>query len=145
MGKRTDSRRLNAAKQMLIIRQLWPALQATLKRGTLNITGVVRPSGITRAYRIRVIHREGQPPALHVESPSLCRRPEQPDVSIPHTYDSDKPGRERPCVFFPDGREWHGGKPIAKTVIPWLLCWLVDYEVWLATGKWMVAGLSTPA
>jgi hypothetical protein len=31
--------------------------------------------------------------------------------------------------------------PIALTIIPWLLEWLVYYEAWLVTGEWLGGGV----
>ena len=42
---------------------------------------------------------------------------------IPHTY-----APERPCLFYPAGREWRPDMTIATTIIPWLSLWLYFYE-----------------
>jgi len=51
-------------------------------------------------------------------------------------------GNERPCCFY-RALDWDGTRPIAKTVIPWLMSWLLDYEFWLATGHWHGGGIHT--
>ena len=84
--------------------------------------------------------REGGRPDVYVEEPKLSRRPQEPDKPIPHTYDSDKPGKERPCCFYP-AVDWDGTRLIATTVIPWLMSWLFDYEIWYATGEWYGGGV----
>jgi hypothetical protein len=104
--------------------------------------GKVVPSTITREYRIRIEYREGRGnrPEVYVEEPKLSRRPAEPDTPIPHTYGHNTPGEERPCAFYPPV-DWDGTRSIATTVIPWLMSWLLDYEVWHATGHWYGGGV----
>jgi hypothetical protein len=30
---------------------------------------------------------------------------------------------------------------LATSIVPWLLAWLIDYELWLATGEWLGGGM----
>lgn len=122
------------------IRQLVPGFEVTFPDRRLVARGTLRPSSITRAYRVRIECREGEPPNVYVEEPKLSRRPREPDKPIPHAYNSDKPGKERPCCFYP-AVDWDGTHLIATTVIPWLMSWLFDYEIWHATGDWYGGGV----
>jgi hypothetical protein len=123
------------------MRAVWPALDTKVEGGTLVIRGAVRPSEITRLYRVKLTYRDRGAPTIHVVSPKLERRAQEPDTPIPHTYDYDTVGSERPCVYYWKSREWTPAMPIAWTVMPWLLSWLVDYEIWLATGEWFGGGV----
>lgn len=123
------------------MRAVWPALDVRLERAELVVRGVVQPSPVTRRYKIRLSYRLGGAPRLFVVEPRLERRPAEPDTPIPHTYGFAMPGKERPCVYYPPGGEWTPTKPLATTVMPWLLSWLVDYEVWYATGDWLGGGV----
>ena len=123
------------------LRAIWPQLSTSVARGALVVEGVVRPSPVTREYRIRLSYVPGRRPRVEVLSPRLARRAEAPDVPIPHTYDYTIVGEERPCVYYPFSREWTPAMPLATTIMPWLLAWLVDYELWLATGEWMGGGM----
>ena len=49
---------------------------------------------------------------------------------------------DRPCLFYPAGREWRSDMKIATSIVPWLSLWLYYYEVWLATGEWEGGGIS---
>ena len=91
---------------------------------------------------MRLSYRLDAAPRVTITAPKLMRRPEEPDSPIPHTYDFNTPGRERPCLYYPRGAEWSPDKPLATTVMPWLLTWLVDYEVWYATGVWLGGGIA---
>ena len=50
---------------------------------------------------------------------------------IPHTYSDDEV-----CLFRPFAHEWSPTKPLALTIVPWLMQWLLFYEVWFCTGEW---------
>lgn len=129
-------------QQRAQIMRVWPALQSRLAQGLLIVTGVVQPTPITRAYRIRLTHRDRGLPKVYVVSPKLERRPEEPDRPIPHTYEYASPGQECPCVYYPKGRDWTADMLLATSVLPWLLSWLVDYEIWYATGEWLGGGVA---
>lgn len=119
---------------------LWPALNSRFEGGLLVVTGRVQPTSITREYGIRLSYRDYERPKVYVVSPKLERRPQEPDTPIPHTYEYLTPGKERPCVYYPGSDEWNSSMLIATSVMPWLLSWLVDYELWHATGEWLGGG-----
>ena len=98
--------------------------------------GSVRPSPLTRDYDIRLEYRIGSAPKIWVESPPLERR--SSEERIPHIYSV---GGERPCLYYPKSDEWRSDKWLAETVMPWVLLWLLFYEIWLATGEWLGEGL----
>jgi hypothetical protein len=119
---------------------LVPGFDVTVQNRVLVARGTLVPSPIAGRYRVRIECREGSRPEVYVEEPKLSRRPQEPDKPIPHTYDSDKPGKERPCCFYP-AVDWDGTRLIATTVVPWLMSWLLDYEIWYATGQWYGGGV----
>lgn len=133
-------RRLNPSLQAAGIRQAWPSLTVTVKNDKLIALGKITPNAITNEYSIRLEYHKKTSIQIFVEDPPLKRRPQEPDLPIPHTYNAHLPGQERPCVYYPR-TDWNETKPIAKTVIPWLMCWLIDYELWYATGKWLGGGI----
>ena len=98
------------------------------------------PSPIAQQYLVRIEYREGKRPEVYVEEPKLSRRAQEPEKAIPHTYDATSPGKELPCAFYP-ASDWDGTRAIATTVIPWLMSWLLDYEIWHATGHWHGGGI----
>lgn len=120
---------------------IWPQLVSRVNGDLLRVRGVVRPSPITARYDVQIECPRYGPPIVRVVSPILTRRATEPDTPIPHTYDAATPGQERPCLFFHPEKEWSSAKPIATTVMPWLLSWLVDYELWHATGEWFGGGM----
>lgn len=139
MTKYIGAQKLSVHQQAARIRRLWPFFKVTTSRRGLIARGTVRPTPLTRLYEVRIECIDGQMPKIYVEKPPLGRRPQAPLAPIPHTYDSACEGRERPCVYYP-GADWDATKPIATTIIPWFMCWLVDYELWRATGEWHGGG-----
>ncbi len=87
---------------------------------------------------MRLTYRIGDPPKVWVCEPRIVafRGPNEP---VPHVYDRDHD--PRPCLYYPNDREWRSDKLLATTVLPWLLLWLAFYEVWLATGVWLGEGV----
>src|SRR5947208_2624647 len=75
-------------------------------------SGFLPPSSISREYRVRVVYAQGRYPESFIDDPPLTRRPEEPAVPIPHTYDANQQGKGRPCLFHPSSVELVGS-PLA--------------------------------
>ncbi len=127
-------RTVGVNEQLAMMRILHPAFACSVRDGLLTCRGIIRPTAVNRAYRVRVEYLAKEFPKAFVEDPPLRRR--QPDERIPHTYDLD-----RPCLYFPRTGEWRSDKFIAHTIIPWLSEWLFYYEAWRATGQWLGGGV----
>jgi len=64
----------------------------------------------------------------------IAPRLEVPDgISLPHTFPSD-----RLCLYWRG--QWDASMSIAKTIVPWTSEWLLHYELWQITGKWLGGG-----
>jgi hypothetical protein len=74
-----------------------------------------------------------------VEAPSLLERPDQ--AGIPHMYPAGDRWPAHPCLYYPGDGDWAADRPLATTIVPWLLEWLLHYEVWLTTGEWRGGGV----
>lgn len=96
--------------------------------------GSLNPGNECETYQVKIEYKPGSRPRITVLSPKLRKRDDQ--ARIPHVYFGD-----HPCVYFPRTGEWHPGKLISATIIPWLSLWLYFYEVWLVTGKWFGGGI----
>jgi hypothetical protein len=44
------------------------------------------------------------------------------------------------CLYHPIEDEWTSKSWLKDTLIPWAIEWLLLYELWLATGKWLGGG-----
>lgn len=99
-------------------------------RTTLVCRGVVQPIPISDRYAVRIEYVIGKRPRIYVESPQL--KPLQPNEKVPHTYAPNEL-----CLY---RWEFKADQPLATTIIPWMLHWLVFYESWRVTGVWQGGG-----
>lgn len=142
MGRGPPSFRIRTVsvhEQAAFIRQLWPNFVCEVHGGLLVCQGEVRPTDISRVYRVRLTYRAKYRPKVKVEDPPLRRRPSEPDVGIPHTFNQSQEGKETPCLH--RTTDWSSDMRLANTVIPWLYEWLMFYELWHVTGEWYGGGV----
>lgn len=136
-------------KQAELMKRSWPDFRVLHQiRWFICWEGQLRPFNQTYIVQIFLSRKRGcsrdkllTVPAVMVIDPLLCRRVENPSEPIPHHY----PNQEHPelpflCLYDPDTQEWHPGRSVAQTIIPWTIDWLACYEGWLATGKWTGGG-----
>ena len=126
--RRTEIGTLGLREQKAWLARLHPDFACKVST-VLVCNGLVWPWELACAYRFRIEYRPGHSPKTFIEEPKLQRR--DADQRIPHTY-SD----EEVCLFRPFTREWNPSKPLALTIVPWLMQWLAFYEIWLCTGDW---------
>ena len=117
-------------QQEAALRQRHPWLQTRLEGGALVAEGLMRPSALSRTYRVRIRYEPGRFPKAEVLDPVPVRR--LPEQCVPHTNGADSV----PCLFTPRSRDWTRGRYLADSVVPWLAEWLIFYEGWRATGAW---------
>ena len=127
---------LNAAKQLLHLRALYPDGMAQIIRTKLLWRNIFRPSAFSREYRVQIEYQCGEWPRTRVLSPSLRALAEK--RKIPHIY--PLPG-DPLCLFYSHAREWNPSMVIAKTIVPWACEWLLHFEAWLFTDVWEGGGI----
>jgi hypothetical protein len=94
------------------------------------------PAEYTATYDVLIDHQIAGSPLVYVARPRLQLVSGR---TLPHVYPLNAL-----CLFFGE-REWHGGIPIASTLVPWATEWLFFYELWLATGgEWLGEGEHPP-
>jgi hypothetical protein len=71
---------------------------------------------------------------VFVEPPGLAHLAD--GEKVPHTC-----AENEPCLFYQPYREWWPEMPIALTIVPRLLEWLLYHEAWLAPGEWLGGGV----
>lgn len=124
---------LSLPLQYEALRGALPSFRGRLGPDRLICWGQLQPLDISSLYQVRFEYGLRQLPQVWVEAPRLVH----PDRgNPPHTYAPD-----RPCLFYPDDRDWTPARLIAFTVLPWLLEWLVYYECWVVTGEWLGGGI----
>ncbi len=132
-----NSPKISLASQAIYLRKEYPESQCSLHCGVLIWSGEIRPTPLSRTYKIRIeCHSFQKRPKVilygdYIEG--IDRR------DFPHYFEID---RDKPevvlCLHMPyefDHRSW-----IADTIILWTQEWLYFYEIWLATGEWHGGG-----
>jgi hypothetical protein len=122
-------RGLSPAQQAFALHAYFPDAKGTLKRGRFVWTGMLQPSPLSRSYCVQVDYEPPRPPRVRV----LDRLETRPGEALPHTYNTGTL-----CLHDPD--EWTASMYIAHTIVPWTAEWLINYEIWLATGDWHGGG-----
>jgi len=120
-------------QQLANLRRLHPTLEGRIEGGMIIAIGWLRGGNLTRRYRVRVEYRPGRYPRVLVLEPPLERR--HPDQPVAHTN-----GPSEPCLFTIANGDWGSGMYLGQTIVPWLLEWLVFYELWRGTGRWFGGG-----
>jgi hypothetical protein len=127
MSRRTFPRPVDHA---FALRARFPDSSAQVKPTRLVWRGQLQPTPLSRTYRIEVSYLAGGIPTVRVIDPPLETRP---DESLPHVY-----GNGTLCLHL-DG-EWTPTMLIVDTTLPWTAEWLINYEIWKATGVWHGGG-----
>ncbi len=133
---------LTAQQQRASLLRLWPELTSVASGKLLTVRGRVRPTSISQTYRIHLSYKEAGVPHIWVGDPELV--PRSDGKASPHFYPADDAGPGRPCLYYWKEREWTPDRPLATTVLPWLVLWLLYYELWHATGDWHGGGVDHP-
>jgi hypothetical protein len=123
-------RALNVAQQALALRREFPGTKPDIRCGRLVWIGTLQPTPLSRSYTVRIdLAHDGVPHVLVLE-PALETRA---GASLPHVY------REGTLCLYTRG-EWHPAMLLVRTIVPWTSEWLLNYEIWLATGEWHGGG-----
>jgi hypothetical protein len=138
---------LSADSQVAAMRRDWPGFRLTGQAGgRLTWKGPLRPLGLE--YTLQIVLQtknrkwpKGRKPRVTVISPKLIPRSSAPQEAVPHTYKNDE-DLTSPllCLYDPDDLEWTHDRQVAETIVPWIIDWLVCYEIWHATGRWVGGG-----
>lgn len=127
-------RKLTLAQQALALKVAYPSHPPVVRGGRLIWGPQLRPSAASDLYTIHLEYTLESPrPNITVQEPALERPDDKP---LPHTFDGDEL-----CLHYPE--EWLGDKAIALTVAPWISEWLLYYELWVITRKWLGGGHGT--
>lgn len=118
------------AHQAFALRASFPQARSDLSLKRLIWRGTITPTPLSRAYHVSITYRMRQYPEVRVSAPALETRPAE---SIPHLFSN-----ATLCLHLED--EWSPKMLIVRTTVPWTSEWLLNYELWLATGRWYGSG-----
>lgn len=131
MGTRIPSRKVNAALHAVALRRDFPGSRVEVGPGYVRWVGELQPTPLSERYRVQIECRGERRPVVTVLSPPLIL-PEGKD-RFEHVFPGD-----HPCVHYP--HDWTPEMLIANTILPWVSEWLLNYELWHTTKKWLGGG-----
>lgn len=116
---------LNLKVQKLGLEKYFNFIRCKIDKGKLICKGKVKPNGCKEEYSFSIHYKPEKPPKFYITNPKIAYNKEL------HMY---KEGNL--CLYFPDDMPWSDNISIAKKMIPWLIEWIIFYELWLITGMW---------
>jgi len=128
-----NPRAINLAVQQLSLRAHFPEAECWIKSSELIWIGTLTPSPLSNSYKVRLRYKLCKGSKVDVLEPKLKTRD---GIKAPHLYPGD-----RLCLYLPGTGEWDRTMLLSDSIIPWSSEWLLNYEIWLSTGKWCGGGI----
>jgi hypothetical protein len=132
MGKPWIQKNRQAAYSWLVtessqLRDKYPSFKAHVNGDRIGATGKLRPTDLSPSYKIKLAYCYGDDPKVWVVDPEV------PYESAIHMYASDN----SLCLYDWRERPWKETHHLHDTIIPWTAEWLLYYEIYKMTGKWI--------
>lgn len=134
------NKRLLLEKQQ--IRVYFPYLRCQIKGNVLEGKGRVRPTQDCDEYTVYFRFSPPNQPEVYILEPQIEYFE---DI---HLYPADHPPYPL-CLYYPEDHLernksalkarwlWPAKLPFGTTIVPWISEWIICYEIWLRTGKWV--------
>lgn len=120
------------------LRMCYPESSGTIVRGgRLVWQTTIKPSAISDDYLISIEAKPRKFPTVWASEGAISRCANLSAVPHKFEFDPDTP-RIRLCLQYQD---WSSCQLYTETVIPWIMEWLVHFEIWMATGEWHGGGI----
>ncbi len=134
--KHFKKKNISLALQYYNLQNEYPDMKIILHNNKIKCQFSVTPTPLSKTYNIFMYYNGNSKPRVFLYGDNVLKI-DCPD--FPHIYDKniDK-CRAELCLYY--GKEWTREKLISETIIPWIIEWLVHYEIWLVTGKWNGGG-----
>lgn len=116
-----------ASYQRYHLTKRYDFLDSKIVKGKLISTGFVQPKGCEK-YKIKIEWTAGTSPRVVILNKDI-----EPKNEI-HMY------KDRSlCLYYPPDLKWRNHLKIADYIVPWVVEWIVFYEIFQMTGKWLGA------
>lgn len=110
------------AHEVKLLKENYDFVKCTLSNRVLCCEGVYTQTEIE--YRYRVIY-DGTIPQAFIISPEI-------------TYNKHRYKDGSLCLYYHKDTPWKSGKMnLYNTIIPWIHEWILYYEIYRQTGKWL--------
>ena len=124
---------INLAVQAGNLQKHFPNSRVEILRSALKWRAKITPSPLSQTYDVKLSYKLGSSPRVELVSPPLETRDGRKPT---HLYEGD-----RLCLYLPNADEWNASMLLVDTIVPWTAEWLLNYEIWLATGEWCGGGI----
>lgn len=125
------------AEQYLLLKTTYKNSVCCLNKHGLTWSFQVQPLPLSDSYTIKIVYSQSDAwPKTYITNPKPLKLAEGA-TKLPHCYDTKK---QKLCLFYPKYNEWNDSMPIATTIVHWAIMWLVYYESWVISGKWIGGG-----
>ena len=114
-----------ACYQKYHIDKNYSCFKTSVVKGKMICSGEIQPTPDCEKYKVRIEFFSGLQPQVYIKSPNLLLNK---DI---HVYNEGFL-----CLFDPSETRWKDTLKISEYTIPWLVEWILYYELWNMTGKW---------
>lgn len=87
--------------------------------------GELQPIESVNKYKIEIKMRPNRKPVVRIISPTITPNPKI------HTYSDGSL-----CLYYPVDMPWKANTYVADYTIPWIVEWILYYEIFQITKKW---------
>jgi hypothetical protein len=122
---KADKYRKVVSEQRLL-REKFPFLNSRISGLELTCRGRIQPTEHCPNYRIEIRYAPWNSPEVRVIDPKIKF------TQGAHMYHNDTL-----CLFDWHEQLWQKNWHLHETIVPWAAEWLLYYELWLLTGKWL--------
>jgi len=127
MIPRNNSERYRKAViEQTLLRRNFPFLNSRISGLELVCGGKITPTADSQTYKIEIRYCAPGSPEVRVLRPAITF-----DSRI-HMYKNDTL-----CLYDYRNQPWQENWHLHDTIVPWTAEWLVFYELFLETGKWL--------
>ena len=132
------NRRYTLAEQIYTLKGMYKGSRSTqLSPSSFCWFMDVQPLPLSDTYTLKILYAASMTwPKVFITKPFPLKLADGATV-LPHCYDTKK---QQLCLFYPKYREWDDTMLIAKTIVHWAIMWIIYYETWVISGKWLGGG-----
>ncbi len=112
--------------QKIMLENNFKFLKVSISDNLLTCNGSFKPTDFSPTYQYQIKYFYSIPPVVHVISPLIEFNEEI------HMY---KDGSL--CLYYPKDMSWNSRSLIYETIVPWTHEWIVFYELYKITGRWL--------
>ena len=114
-----------ACYQKYHIDKNYDCFKTSVVKGKVICSGEIQPTPDCEKYKVRIEYFPGHQPHVFVKSPEI------PINNEVHIYNEGFL-----CLFDPAETQWKDTFKMSEYTIPWVIEWILYYELWKLSGKW---------